>query len=53
MHLVNGVIGILIGTNSTRYSRYLEDYYPCAGGISTVNAIGTKLRDLINSGLTR
>ena len=31
----------------------LEDYWPCAGGLSVVIAIGTKLRDLINSGLTR
>ena len=26
---------------------------PCAGGLSAVNAIGTQLRDPINSGLTR
>ena len=31
----------------------LEDYRPCAGGLSAVNAIGTHLRDPINSGLTR
>ena len=28
-------------------------YWSCAGGLSAVNAIGTQLRDLINSGLTR
>ena len=28
-------------------------YWPCAGGLSAVNAIGTQLRDPINSGLTR
>ena len=28
---------------------YLEIYWPCAGGISAVNAIGTQLRDPINS----
>ena len=32
---------------------YLEVYWPCAGGLSAVNAIGTHLRDPINSGLTR
>ena len=32
---------------------YLEIYWPCAGGPSAVNAIGTQLRDRINSGLTR
>ena len=35
------------------YSNYLEDYWPCASGLSAVNAIGTQLQDLINSGLTR
>ena len=25
----------------TRYWNYLEDYWPCAGGLSAVNAIGT------------
>ena len=40
---------------STRYWNYLEDYWPCAGGLSAVSAIDTQLRDLINisSGLTR
>ena len=38
---------------STRYWNYLEDYWPCAGGLSAVNVIGTQLRDPINSGLTR
>ena len=37
----------------TRSSNYLEDYWPCANGLSAVNAIGTQLRDPINSGLTR
>ena len=32
---------------------YLEVYWPCAGGLSAVNAIGTQLRDPINSGLTQ
>ena len=32
---------------------YLEVYWPHAGGLSAVNAIGTQLRDPINSGLTR
>ena len=34
-------------------TNYLEVYWPCAGGLSAVNAIGTQLRDPINSGLTR
>ena len=38
---------------STRYRNYLEDYWPCAGGLSAVNAIGTHLLDPINSWLTR
>ena len=32
---------------------YLEDYWPCAGGLSAGNAIGTRLHDPINSGLPR
>ena len=31
---------------------YLEVYWPCAGGLSVVNAIGTQMRDPINSGPT-
>ena len=38
---------------STRYWNCLEVYWPCAGGLSAVNVIGTQLRDPINSGLTR
>ena len=30
---------------STRYWSYLEDNWPCAGGLWAVNAIGTQLRD--------
>ena len=37
----------------TGYWNYLEDYWPCAGGLSALNAIGTRLRDPINSRLTR
>ena len=32
---------------------YLEDYWPWADELSAVNAIGTQMRDPINSGLTR
>ena len=35
------------------YWNYLDNYWSCAGGLSVVNAIGTQLRDPINSGLTR
>ena len=31
----------------------IEVYWPCAGGLSAVNAIGAQLRDPINSGLTQ
>ena len=31
---------------------YLEVYWPCAGGLSAMSAIGTQLRDPIKSGLT-
>ena len=37
---------------STRWN-YLEVYWPCAGGLSAVNAIGTHLRNPKHSGLTR
>ena len=33
--------------------KYLEVYWPCAGGLSAVNAIGTQLCDPINTGLAR
>ena len=32
---------------------YLEACWPCAGGLSAVNAIGTQLHNPMNSGLTR
>ena len=32
-------------TGSTRYLNYLEDYWPSADGLSTVNVNGTQLRD--------
>ena len=43
-HLQNG---------STRYSNFLETYWPYAGGLSAVNAIDTQLCGQINSGLTQ
>ena len=33
---------------STRYSYYREGYWPCAGGLSAMNAIDAQLRDPIN-----
>ena len=30
------------------YIPYLEDYWPCAGGLSAMNSIGTHLGDPIN-----
>ena len=38
---------------ATLVRNYLEVYWPCAGGLSAVNAIDTQLRDPINSGLTQ
>ena len=35
------------------YSSYLEDRWPCAGGLSAVNVMGAQLRDLINSNRDR
>ena len=48
------LIGPWLSANgSTHYWNYLEEYGPCAGGLSAVNAIGTQLRDPINSALTQ
>ena len=38
---------------STRYWNYLEDHWNCVGGLSAMSAIGTQLRDSMNSGLAR
>ena len=38
---------------SIRYWNYLETCTDSVGGLSAVDAIGTQLRDPINSGLTR
>ena len=38
---------------STHYWNYLEAYWPCAGGLSAVNAIDTQLCGHMNSGLTQ
>ena len=38
---------------ATLVRNYLKVYWPCAGRLSAVNAIGTQLRDPINSGLTQ
>ena len=38
---------------ATLVRNYLEVYWPCAEGLSAVNAIGTQLRDPINSRLTQ
>ena len=42
-----------INRQSNVASVLLEVYWPCAGGVSAVNAIGTPLCDPINLGLTR
>ena len=44
---------MVICKKATLVRNYLEVYWSCAGGLSVVNAIGTQLRDPINSGLTR
>ena len=38
---------------ATLARNYLKVYCPCAGALSPENAIGTQLRDPINSGLTQ
>ena len=45
--------GLLWPAKAALVRNYLEVYWLCAGGLSAVNAIGTQLRDPINSGLTR
>ena len=56
-YLVQKERRILIGpwwpARGASVRNYLEVYWPCAGGLSAVNAIRTQLRDPINSGLTR
>ena len=48
------LIGLWWPARAALVRNYLEVYWPCAGGLSAVNAIGTQLRgDPINSGLTR
>ena len=47
------LIGPWCSAKAAPVRNYLEVYWPCAGGLSAVNAIGTQLRDPINSGLTR
>ena len=42
----------MVPEKAARYWENLEDYWPCAGGLSAVNVIGTQLRGLINSGST-
>ena len=44
---------LYVMTIHTYIHTYLEVYWPHAGGLSAVNAIGTQLRDPINSGLAR
>ena len=36
-----------------RYSNDLQDYWPCAGILTEVSAIGMQVRNPINSGLTQ
>ena len=47
--LIHGVLP----SKAAPVRNYLEVYWPYAGGLSAVNAIGTQLRDPINSGLAR
>ena len=48
------LIGFMVTCQgTTRYWNYPEVYWPCASGLSAVNAIGMQLHDPINSGLTR
>ena len=47
------LIGPWLAAKAALVRNYLEVYWPCAVELSAVNAIGTQLRDPINSGLTR
>ena len=47
-HTKNSPSGFIIG--SSRYSNYLEDYWPRAGKGLAVNIIGANWRDSIDSG---
>ena len=47
------LIGLRGPAKAELVRNYLEVYWPCAGGLSAVNAIKTQLHDPINSGLTR
>ena len=44
---------MVICIGSAHYCNYLKDYWPCAGGPSAVNAIGTRLREPTSLGLSR
>ena len=44
---------MVTGQGSTRYWNYIENYWPCGGGLSAVNVIGTQLRDPIKSALAQ
>ena len=48
-----GKRGFIVTCQGALVRNYVEVYWPCAGGLSAVNAIGTQLRDPIDSGLTR
>ena len=45
------MVGTRYCKGGTRYWNNLEDYWPRAGGLSVMNAIGAQLRNPINSGL--
>ena len=47
------LIGLWRPAKAALVRNHLEVYWPCAGGLLAVNAIGTQSRDPINSGLTR
>ena len=47
------LIGPWLPAKAALVRNRLKVYWPCAGGLSAVNAIGTQLRDPINSELTR
>ena len=60
LHIIGGCRKerrILIGpwrpAKAALVRNYLEVYWPCAGGLPAMNAVGTQLRDPMKSGLTR
>ena len=54
LHTNSKIVGVgKRGAKAALVRNYLEVYWPCAGGLWAVNAIGAQLRDPKYTGLTR